>query len=190
MLLDGKHFRARSPRTAVREGIGMAPEDRKSQGLILDHELFKNVSLASLGRFTRFGVIMGRSERRAVREVVDSLSTRYASLAQRVKFLSGGNQQKCVVARWLLASPDILVLDEPTRGVDVGAKAELYAIVRDLAARGKSVLYFSGEVPEILAVSDRVIVMQKGRFKKSYDTPPSEGELLREMLEVSDGRKG
>ena len=189
LLVGGKHVRFHGPRAAVRAGIGMAPEDRKSQGLILDQELYKNVSIASLGRFARFGVIRGRAERRAVRETVDSISTRYASLAQRVKFLSGGNQQKCVVARWLLASPDILVLDEPTRGVDVGAKAEIYSIVRGLAARGKSVLYFSGEVPEILSVADRVIVMQKGRMKRTFATPPSEDELLHEMLEVDDGRR-
>lgn len=186
VILDGRRLRAASPRRIIRAGIGMAPEDRKSDGLILDHSVLKNVTLASLDRFSLLGVVRGARERRAVEAGLASLSTRYASLGQRAKFLSGGNQQKLIVARWLLSAPDILVLDEPTRGVDVGAKAEIHAIVRGIAAEGKSVIYCSGEAPEILAVADRVVVMQKGRVKHVHEELPPEESLLHEMLEVND----
>jgi ABC-type sugar transport system ATPase subunit len=107
-------------------------------------------------------------------------------LKQKIKFLSGGNQQKCVLARWLLASPQVLVLDEPTRGIDVATKEQIYAIVRDLAAKGKSVLYLSGDPAEVLIVADRIMVMQKGRIKRVFDTVPTEDLLLKEMIEVSN----
>jgi rhamnose transport system ATP-binding protein len=187
--LRGQVLRARSPRQAVRAGVGMAPEDRKTQGLILEHEVYKNITLASLGRVSRAGVVRGAAERAAAQQSVRALSVKCASLAQRVKFLSGGNQQKCVVARWLLAAPPILVLDEATRGVDVGAKAELHAIVRRLAREGRSVVYLTGEAQEVLAVADRVLVMQRGRVRSVHEVPPAEDVLLREMLEVSDERR-
>jgi ABC-type sugar transport system ATPase subunit len=188
VFLDGKKLRNPTPRKAIRAGIGMAPEDRKSYGLILDHSVLKNVTLASLDRFSVFGVIRGAAERKAVAEKLATLSTKYASLSQRSRLLSGGNQQKLIVARWLMAAPDILVLDEPTRGVDVGAKAEIHAIVRRIAAEGKSVIYCSGEALEILAVADRVVVMQKGRVKRIHEVAPPEEALLHEMLEVADER--
>jgi ABC-type sugar transport system ATPase subunit len=187
--LLGRSLHARSPRQAVRAGVGMAPEDRKTQGLILEHEVYKNITLTSLGRFSRAGLIHGGAERAAAEATARSVSVKYASLFQRMKFLSGGNQQKCVVARWLLAAPLILILDEATRGVDVGAKAEIHAIVRRLAREGRSVLYLTGEAPEVLAVADRVVVMQRGRIRSVHGVPPSEEVLLREMLEVTHERR-
>jgi ABC-type sugar transport system ATPase subunit len=166
--------------------MGMAPEDRKTLGLILEHDIESNISLSSLGDIARYGFINGNKEKNRAADVASRLSIKYVDLKQKIKFLSGGNQQKCVLARWLLASPQVLVLDEPTRGIDVATKEQIYAIVRDLAAKGKSVLYLSGDPAEVLIVADRIMVMQKGRIKRVFDTVPTEDLLLKEMIEVSN----
>ena len=186
MSIGGVPVRLRSPSDGVRHGIGMAPEDRKTQGLILDHDIQGNISLSSLSVVVRFGCIDSRKERARTIEAASRLSIKYRTLDQKIKFLSGGNQQKCVLARWLLASPRVLILDEPTRGIDVATKEQIYGIVRDLAAKGKSIIYLSGDPAEILVVSDRVMVMQKGKIKRVYDTPPTEDILLKEMIEVNN----
>ena len=186
MSMQGKPIKLKSPNKGVKIGIGMTPEDRKTNGLILEHEILHNISISSLDRFSSFGCIQKKKELSHAADAAKELSVKYSDLKQKIKFLSGGNQQKCVLARWLLASPLILIMDEPTRGIDVGAKEEIYAIIRSLAANGKSIIYFSGDPAEILAVSDRVIVMQKGKRKRIYDIPPSEDELLKEMIEVNN----
>ncbi len=186
MSMKGNKVYFRAPSDAVKGGIGMAPEDRKTDGLILEHSVLHNVSMASVGHVSRFGYILAGKEKKASVVAAARLGVKYTGLNEKIKLLSGGNQQKCVLARWILAAPGILVLDEPTRGIDVGAKEEIYEIVRSLAAEGKSVVYFSGDPAEVLAVSDRVLVMQKGKAKRLYETPPGEEELLREMIEVNN----
>jgi len=184
--LNGQPVILKNPNKAIKLGIGLAPEDRKTQGLFLDHDLGFNVSLPSLKRFSRHGIISKKKEKLAVKAELDRLQTSYSSLTQKARYLSGGNQQKCVLGRWLMAAPGILILDEPTRGVDVGVKSELYNMVRQLSEKGNSIIYCSGEPEEILAVADRIMVMQKGKIKKQYDTKPLERELLNAMLEVNN----
>ena len=164
VLLDGRPVRVRSPGDAIRHGICLLTEDRKTQGLVLGLSARENFALPNLGRWARGGWIDGRAETAAFLRYVNALHIRLASVEQRAAHLSGGNQQKLLVARWLESDSRILLFDEPTRGIDVGAKAEMHALVRDLAARGKAVLVISSELPEILALSDRILVMADGRI--------------------------
>lgn len=149
---------------AVRAGLGLAPEERKGQALFLHDSVVRNVSISSLGRFARFGWLDRRRERAAAAERVAALDLRPADPSRAVGTLSGGNQQKAVLARWLLRGCRVLLLDEPTRGVDVGARAELYALVRELADSGVAVLFVSSEVPEVLGLADRALVLREGRI--------------------------
>ncbi|GAA4604180.1 ribose transport system ATP-binding protein [Actinoplanes octamycinicus] len=149
---------------AVKHGMGMAPEERKSQALLLDEPVYKNMTLASFAGFARAGFTAARDERAAALRTADSLELRPRDVERPARTLSGGNQQKVVVGRWLLGHTRLLLLDEPTRGVDVGARAELYQVIHDLAADGVGVLLVSSEVPEVLGLADRVLVMREGRM--------------------------
>ncbi|GGR51227.1 sugar ABC transporter ATP-binding protein [Actinoplanes ianthinogenes] len=149
---------------AVRHGMGMAPEERKSQALLLDEPVFKNMTLASFTGFARAGFTAAGDERAAARRTADALELRPRDVERPARTLSGGNQQKVVVGRWLLGHTRLLLLDEPTRGVDVGARAELYQVIHDLAGDGVGVLLVSSEVPEVLGLADRVLVMREGRM--------------------------
>lgn len=184
--LKARPLKARTPAEAARRGIGMAPEDRKATGLVAEHTVRQNISLSSMAAVSRFGFVNRGLERKRCTGIASRLEIAYSGLEQRIKFLSGGNQQKCVLARLILAAPDIMILDEPTRGIDVGAKEEIYSIVRSLAGEGKSIVYCSGDPEEVLAVADRVLVMQKGRLKRTFNTVVSSDELLQEMIEVND----
>jgi L-arabinose transport system ATP-binding protein len=164
LYLEGRPVEIHRPDEAVRMGIGFAPEDRKREGLALSRSVLENVSLAILRRLSRFHFIQRAIERRLVRQYVDQLHVRTPSLEQEVGKLSGGNQQKVVLARWLAARPKVLILDEPTRGIDVGTKAEIYRLIDDLAHAGLAVMLISSELPEIMSVSDRIYVMQNGRI--------------------------
>jgi ABC-type sugar transport system ATPase subunit len=161
--VDGKPLRLRTPRDAVRAGIGYAPEERKAQALFMSRTIRDNASLAMLDRLRRMRFVRRAAERRLAQEYVDRLRVRTPSIEQEVRKLSGGNQQKVVLARWLARKPTVLILDEPTRGIDVGAKAEIYHIVDDLAKAGVAILVISSELPEVLGLADRVVVMQNGR---------------------------
>ncbi|MFF5115150.1 sugar ABC transporter ATP-binding protein [Streptosporangium sp. NPDC000509] len=164
VMLEGKVVRRGGGTTnAVRLGMGLAPEERKAQALLLDQSVSRNISLASLGRYSRLGWMDRRREAADAREMVRALEMRPADPERPIKTLSGGNQQKAVLARWLLNDRKLLLLDEPTRGVDVGARAELYALVRRLADEGIGVLLVSSEVPEVLGLADRVLVLREGR---------------------------
>ncbi|MFD5322495.1 sugar ABC transporter ATP-binding protein [Streptomyces sp. NPDC127092] len=163
VLVDGAPLRPGSVRAAVRAGLGLAPEERKAQGLLLLESVTRNVSVSSLGRFSRAGWIDRRAERDAARAATRELSLRPDRPEARIRTLSGGNQQKAVLARWLLRGCRVLLLDEPTRGVDVGARAELYVVIRRLADEGLAVLLVSSEVPEVLGLADRVLVLREGR---------------------------
>ncbi|WP_411759981.1 sugar ABC transporter ATP-binding protein [Streptomyces tunisiensis] len=162
VLVDGKPLRPGSVRAAVRAGLGLAPEERKAQALLMLESVTRNVSVSSMSRFARAGWIDRGAELGAARAAVRELSLRPDNTDVPVRTLSGGNQQKAVLARWLLRGCRVLLLDEPTRGVDVGARAELYAVVRRLADEGLAVLLVSSEVPEVLGLADRVLVLREG----------------------------
>ncbi|MWK33620.1 ATP-binding cassette domain-containing protein [Actinomadura sp. J1-007] len=163
VLVDGRRVRPGDTRAAVRRGMGMAPEERKSQALLLNETVAANVTVAGLDRYAAFGWLSRRRELADVRRQIEALDIRPPDPRRPVATLSGGNQQKVVLARWLLGDRRLLILDEPTRGVDVGARAELYAVVRELAGRGIAVLLVSSEVPEVLGLADRVLVVREGR---------------------------
>jgi len=161
--VDGKPLKTGSVRAAVRAGLGLAPEERKAQALLMLESVTRNVSVSSMSRFSRGGWLDRGAERGAARAATRELSLRPDNPAVPVRTLSGGNQQKAVLARWLLRGCRVLLLDEPTRGVDVGARAELYAVIRRLADEGLAVLLVSSEVPEVLGLADRVLVLREGR---------------------------
>jgi len=161
--VSGRVLRPGSVRAAVRAGLGLAPEERKAQGLLMLESVTRNVSVSSMSRFAHGGWIDRRAERGAARAATRELSLRPDNPSVPVRTLSGGNQQKAVLARWLLRGCRVLLLDEPTRGVDVGARAELYAVIRRLADEGLAVLLVSSEVPEVLGLADRVLVLREGR---------------------------
>jgi ribose transport system ATP-binding protein len=158
----GRRLRAGDVAAAVHAGVGLAPEERKSQGLLLADPVYRNITLSSLARFARGGFLTGRAEKAAAREQVAALDVRPPDVDREVRTLSGGNQQKVVLARWLLRDCRVLLLDEPTRGVDVGARSEIYALVRALAERGVAVVVVSSEIPEVLGLSDQVLVVADG----------------------------
>jgi ribose transport system ATP-binding protein len=162
--VDGSRLRSGSVTAAVRAGVGLAPEERKSQGLLLDEAIYRNITVSSLGRFAKGGFLDSSAERTAARELVTALDVRPPGVDRPVRTLSGGNQQKVVLARWLMRDCRVLLLDEPTRGVDVGARSEIYALVRSLAARGLAVVVVSSEVEEVLGLADRVLVVREGRI--------------------------
>jgi ribose transport system ATP-binding protein len=160
--LAGKRLRPGDVGAAVAAGVGLAPEERKSQALLLDDAVYRNITVSSLSRFTRGGFLSGSAEKAAARQQTESLDVRPADVTRIARTLSGGNQQKVVLARWLLRNCKLLLLDEPTRGVDVGARSEIYALVRELADRGVAVVVVSSEIPEVLGLADRVLVIADG----------------------------
>jgi ribose transport system ATP-binding protein len=160
----GKPVRIKSPKQAIRLGIGLLPEDRKTEGLLLLQAVGFNVTITRLGQFTQYGILQRRSERTKIQEYIDRLSVRTPSIKVPIWGLSGGNQQKVVFAKWLNADCRILLVDEPTRGVDVGAKREIYQLLVDLAGRGVAIVMVSSELPEILGLSDSVLVMRGGQI--------------------------
>ncbi|MBW5421123.1 ATP-binding cassette domain-containing protein [Streptomyces sp. BG9H] len=163
VAVQGRVLRPGSVRDAVRAGLGLAPEERKAQALLMLESVTRNVSVSSMSRFSRGGWLDRGAERSAARAATRELSLRPDDPSAPVRTLSGGNQQKAVLARWLLRGCRVLLLDEPTRGVDVGARAELYAVIRRLADEGLAVLLVSSEVPEVLGLADRVLVLREGR---------------------------
>jgi ribose transport system ATP-binding protein len=169
ILFEGTPVDIHSPVDAVRSGIGMVPEDRGLQGLILMMAVSENIVLPTLGEHASFGWVQQGAIRETAQEYVDKLSIRTPYLEQKAMFLSGGNQQKVVLAKWLASDPKILIMDEPTRGIDVGAKAEVHALMSKLAASGIGIIMISSELPEILGMSDRVLVMSEGRVAAILD---------------------
>ncbi|AXK31424.1 sugar ABC transporter ATP-binding protein [Streptomyces armeniacus] len=187
VLVDGRPLRPGSVLSAVRAGVGLAPEERKSQALLMLESVTRNVSVSSLPRFSRGGWLDRTAERAAARSGTRDLSLSPDDPDRPVRTLSGGNQQKVVLARWLLRDCRVLLLDEPTRGVDVGARSELYALIRRLADEGVAVLLVSSEVPEVLGLADRVLVLREGRV---VHTAPAreldEHRVLDLVMEGSD----
>lgn len=159
--LNGRRIRIRSPKQAVRTQLALVPEDRKTQGLFIEQSVRNNVTIAKLEDLTRYGVINRSHEAQVVNQAQRDLSINMASMNQEVQYLSGGNQQKVVLAKWLRMTPSIVILDEPTRGVDVGARFEIYQIMRKLTEKGVAILMISSELPEIIGMSDRILVMHE-----------------------------
>ncbi|WP_279583363.1 sugar ABC transporter ATP-binding protein [Fodinicola feengrottensis] len=179
LALDGKPYPPRSPEEAIRRGVALVAEDRKTQSLVLSNTVRFNASLASLKRFRRWsGGVDAKAERKAVAEQVASLRVKTPSLASMVANLSGGNQQKVVLAKCLLTKPTVLLLDEPTRGIDVGAKAEISELVNKLAAAGTGILMASSELPELLGTCDRIIVLCEGRVTAELDRAEATQERI------------
>ena len=162
MLLDGQEVDIREPLDAIRLAIGYLPEDRKGQGLFLQLSALANTSMNTLRGNSRLGVINHSALNKLTNEAIARLSIKVSGPEGIVGGLSGGNQQKVLLARWLEIKPRVLLLDEPTRGVDVGAKSEIYRIINDLAAQGVAIVVISSELPEVIGICDRVVVMREG----------------------------
>jgi rhamnose transport system ATP-binding protein len=178
MRIGNKLVHISSPKVAMRHGIAYVPEDRRQQGLVMDFTIAANITLPILQRVSRLLVVDRHRERSIATDYSQQLHVRSAGIDQLVKALSGGNQQKVVLAKWLVTNPSILILDEPTRGVDIGAKAEVHRIVSDLASRGLAIILISSELPEVLAMSDRVLVMHEGRCTKVFDRAEADQEKV------------
>ena len=183
--VDGKRLQRGSVGAAVRAGIGLCPEERKSQGLLLDQAVYRNITVSSLPSFARFGFLDEDAERARSTELVQALDVRPTGVDRAVRTLSGGNQQKVVLARWLLRDCRVLLLDEPTRGVDVGARSEIYELIRELAGRGVAVVVVSSDVEEVLGLADRVLVMREGRVV--HEGPAEELDEHRVLDLVMEG---
>jgi len=182
--VDGKRLRRGSVESSVNAGVGLAPEERKSQGLLLDEAVYRNITMSSMSRFARLGFLDRSEERRRAEELTTSLDVRPTGVTRAVRTLSGGNQQKVVLARWLMRDCRVLLLDEPTRGVDVGARSEIYQLVRSLADRGVAVVVVSSEIEEVLGLADRVLVVREGEVvHESAATELDEGTVLDLVME-------
>jgi ribose transport system ATP-binding protein len=183
VVVDGKRLPGGNPAAAIAAGLGLAPEDRKSQGLLLEWSLANNVTLADLGKYRRRGLLSPRAERKAAGELLAELNTKPDNPRALARELSGGNQQKVVLARWLMRQCKVMLFDEPTRGVDVGAKAEIYRLITDLSKAGKGLLVVSSELPELIGLCTRILVMREGEIVA--DVPGDEAtefELLRHSV--------
>lgn len=168
VILEGKTLSIRHPSDAMKAGIGYFPEDRQKQGLILDWGLGQNVTLSTLEKFTKFTVINRKAERERSKELLEKVKTKALSVFDKASSLSGGNQQKVIVAKVLNSDLKVVILDEPTKGVDVGAKAQIYEIMSELAAQGFGVIMISSEMPEVLGMADTILVMKEGRVSKIF----------------------
>jgi rhamnose transport system ATP-binding protein len=166
--VNGMKLRSGSPTAAMAAGVALVPEDRRQQGLIMDLSIERNVALASLRRVRRFLLIPFGSERRFASDWATRLQLKYGRMSNAVSTLSGGNQQKAVLAKWLAREPSVLIVDEPTRGIDIGTKAEVHRLLSDLAAKGVAVLMISSELPEVLGMADRVIVLYEGSISGEF----------------------
>jgi ribose transport system ATP-binding protein len=164
----GKLVQIHSPQEAIRLGIGLVTEDRKAQGLFLGQSVRSNTSVSLFERLSRFGFLLYGQIDQWVRDAIKQLNIRASNLEQHVEKLSGGNQQKVVIARWLAVNPQILILDEPTRGIDVSSKAEIHNLMGELAAKGMAILMISSELSEILGISDRILVMREGLLTAEF----------------------
>ncbi|WP_405010008.1 sugar ABC transporter ATP-binding protein [Kitasatospora sp. NBC_01539] len=186
VTLDGQRLPSGKPGAVIRAGLGLAPEERKAQALFLHRSIRDNTSLVVLERLRRFRFVRRAAERELAQEYADRLRVRTPSIEHEVRKLSGGNQQKVVLARWLARRPKVLILDEPTRGIDVGAKAEIYRIIADLAEEGVAILVISSELPEVLGLADRIVVMQNGHITGELDRADATEEAILNLAMADD----
>jgi ribose transport system ATP-binding protein len=169
IMIEGKECDIKSPSDAIKLGIGFVTEDRKMEGLVLGMSVGQNITMSILERLCKLNFINDKQAVDLAKQYIERLSIRTPSYKQIVKNLSGGNQQKVVIAKWLLTQPKVLILDEPTRGIDVGAKNEIYKLMNQLSERGIGIIMISSELPEILRMSDRILVIKEGRITASFD---------------------
>jgi ABC-type sugar transport system ATPase subunit len=184
--VEGAPLKAKWPADAIDAGVALAPEERKGEGLILIRSVAENASLAILRRLARMGFVDRAKERSSVTQYIDQLDVKTPSIDQEVGKLSGGNQQKVVLARWLASSPKLLILDEPTRGIDVGAKAEIYRLIEDLAGQGLAIIVISSELSEVLGLSDRILVMGAGRITGELSAADATSERILELAMLNN----
>jgi len=178
MLLEGKPVKFSHPHNAIEAGLAYVTEDRKGNGLILIQDVKNNITIANLKRILNYGVIDTNAEIRDAQEYTDSLAIKTPSIEQKVLNLSGGNQQKVSLAKWLYVKPDVMILDEPTRGIDVGAKYEIFTIMNKLVEQGMSIIMISSELPEILGMTDRIYVVSEGRITGELNTEDADQEIV------------
>src|SRR5690606_13784436 len=169
VLIEGKPVRIRSVTDAIEAGFALVSEDRKRQGLVMNMDVKTNTTMATMSKVSKLGVINENEEIRWGLRYVQDLKTKTASLETAVGTLSGGNQQKVVIGKWLMSDPKILIMDEPTRGIDVGAKYEIYHLMNQLVEQGVAIIMISSELPEVLGMSDRILVMSEGEFVREFD---------------------
>jgi L-arabinose transport system ATP-binding protein len=192
LVVEGRALRPRSPADSMAAGISMLPEDRKESGLFTDFSIAANVVAANLGAYTHAGVLSKAEIEQVGLKYVRELRIATPSVDREVRYLSGGNQQKVLLAKWLARHPRILIVDEPTRGVDVGTKAEIYRILRDLAASGLALLVVSSDLPEVLALAHRIVVMSEGSVVGELDAATATEIAILELAapKGGDGRTG
>jgi putative multiple sugar transport system ATP-binding protein len=178
IIKDGKEIRLRSVREAIKHGIAYATEDRKRYGLNLIDDIRRNISAAALGKLSKRGWVNGNEETKVAEESRRAMNIKAPTVMSVVGKLSGGNQQKVVLSKWLFTDPEVLILDEPTRGIDVGAKYEIYTIVNKLVAAGKAVLVISSELPELLGICDRIYTIFEGRITNDIPVSQADPETL------------
>ena len=182
LILDGKEIHLNTVAEAVEHGLAYVTEDRKGDGLVLSNSIKRNITLSRLSFISNHGILDADKEYMMAQEYREKLNIKTPSVEQLVNNLSGGNQQKVLVAKWMYAQPDIMMLDEPTRGIDVGAKYEIYCIINDMAAEGKSVLMVSSELPELLGMCDRIYVMCEGRIVGELPAAEASQEVIMQMI--------
>jgi ABC-type sugar transport system ATPase subunit len=186
IIIDNREVNIRSPRDAIRHGLGLVPEDRKQQALFLALAVRINLSMAAHERIKRWGVFIDEAAERAmVEEYRKKLNIRMTSQEQLIASLSGGNQQKVTLARWLALRPKVLIVDEPTRGIDIGAKVEVHQLLFDMAQSGIAIIAISSELPEVLAISDRIITMREGHVTGDIRSEDANEEILMSMMTLS-----
>lgn len=181
LIFNGKNYKPRSPGDAIKAGFSMVPEDRKDQGLILMHSIVDNIELNALDRVSELGFMQTKKELNVANDYIEKLEIRTDGPRAVANSLSGGNQQKVVISKSLISSPKVILLDEPTRGVDVGAKAEIYRIIDNLASNGVSIIMVSSELPELIAISDRILVMKEGCISGELSAKGATEEVIMNM---------
>lgn len=181
VFLNGKKINIKTPKDAIKSGIGLIPEDRKQHGVLLGLSIRNNITFSSLDKVSRYGWIDNKKENTKINELKSNLRIKTPSMEQLVKNLSGGNQQKVVLAKWMATKCEVLIFDEPTRGIDVGAKQEIYKLMRQLADSGKALIMISSEMPELLGMSDRIIVMHEGEIVGELDRCEATQEIILDM---------
>ena len=180
IYVSGEKSVFKSPADAINAGIGLVPEDRKNDGLVLELSVMTNINLASLNVLESYGILNARKERKITDDYIEQLSIKTPSPDQKAGNLSGGNQQKIILAKWLATNPKILLLDEPTRGIDINAKNEIYKLITKLASEGLGIIMVSSELPEILAISDRILVMSEGKLTADFNIKEATEEKIME----------
>jgi len=186
IYLNGKKVKIKTPKQAVKYGICYLSEDRKRYGLMLDKSVTENTVIASVDDFISAGIINDSKMRDSSAEKNALLRTKTPSMEQLLKNLSGGNQQKVIIARWLMKNSDIFIFDEPTRGIDIGAKSEIYSLMEELTKQGKSIIMISSELPEVLRMSDRILVMCEGRKTGELDISEANQENIMQLATMRE----